>query len=708
MRRFGNAFDGFLSRYNFTDFHELNLDWLILKVIELNETVKNFVNLETIKYADPIQWNITTQYEKNNVVIDPVSGTAYISTQPVPSGVALTNTDYWTEIFSLSEIITNINNNLTTHSDEGTTATFSSAVGDWLLWNGALYVVISSINPGDAYTEGSNIEAKSVEELVAGYITDILSKIGDISSLTTTDKTSVVNAINEIDGDVGDLSSLTTTDKSSVVNAINEIDGDVGDLSSLTTTDKSSVVNALNEVYSMIGSGATWASVRDYGAVGDGVTDDSAAIQACIDANDVAYFPKGNYLSKMLKVHDNSYLLGDNAVLTLPIGLDSGDLIGELEPNYDFQMSANICGDSVDSVTIRGFIIDGNVLGRTDDTVKKADGIFFFNSSNIKIYDVYIKECLAHGFEYYRCNDSLIENCRCDKSGQCRKEYLVGGGDSFIFHANCNNCSAVNCYSYYSWDLGFEMEGRGVGSYSDESIKKCSFINCVVDHSRDHGFMMFNSIGCLISNCIAYYTHYLSSAPWNDGAAFIVLGGHSNVLTNNIARNVTKHFLSITDEGYGSQFYPSNILVDGFLGDTGGGVCIKNTYNSTLSDIKLVTTASRLSNSDIHMENNERVVLNDVVTATAQNQAIYAKNCSVLMINNLVSRNAVYGLYSELSTGIINGITKFSGTRAVGITGGASAYLILNDVSEIQTSSDITTSYGGYSFVHIDNNVHIT
>jgi hypothetical protein len=47
--------------------------------------------------------------------------------------------------------------------------------------------------------------------------------IGTLASLTTTEKTNLVGAVNELDGEIGDLSTLTTSEKGTLVGAINEI-----------------------------------------------------------------------------------------------------------------------------------------------------------------------------------------------------------------------------------------------------------------------------------------------------------------------------------------------------------------------------------------------------------------------------------------------------------------------------------------------------
>ena len=89
----------------YTNFHDLNLDWIIKALSDIDRRLANFVSLNTIKYADPIKWDITSQYAQNTLVLDPQDGTAYLSVQPVPQGVQITNTDYWTPVFTLQNFI---------------------------------------------------------------------------------------------------------------------------------------------------------------------------------------------------------------------------------------------------------------------------------------------------------------------------------------------------------------------------------------------------------------------------------------------------------------------------------------------------------------------------------------------------------------------------------------------------------------------------
>ncbi len=97
----------------------------------------------------------------------------------------------------------------------------------------------------------SEIPANDKDNVVeaVNYISDTIIK--GLSNLTTTDKTSIVNALNELDQDVGNLGNLSANivDHSSLVAALNETkDIIVGVLSNLSTTSKSSIVAAINEV----------------------------------------------------------------------------------------------------------------------------------------------------------------------------------------------------------------------------------------------------------------------------------------------------------------------------------------------------------------------------------------------------------------------------------------------------------------------------
>ena len=155
------------NQYPYLNINDLNLDFILNAIREMKYEVTNFVSINAIKYADPIQWNITSQYEKNTIVIDPVTGTAYISVAPVPSGVSLTRPEYWTVVFDLGSFVTRAAQNFTPRIEANTTvtATFASNVGDWLIWGDVLYKVISPIVAGDSYVINSNIQHFTMNDI---------------------------------------------------------------------------------------------------------------------------------------------------------------------------------------------------------------------------------------------------------------------------------------------------------------------------------------------------------------------------------------------------------------------------------------------------------------------------------------------------------------------------------------------------------------
>ena len=82
---------GFFNKYPYTDMHELNLDWLISRMRQLEIEFNEFEVVNQITFSGA--WDITDQYPAWTIVSD--NNIGYVSIQPVPAGVLLTNSDYW-------------------------------------------------------------------------------------------------------------------------------------------------------------------------------------------------------------------------------------------------------------------------------------------------------------------------------------------------------------------------------------------------------------------------------------------------------------------------------------------------------------------------------------------------------------------------------------------------------------------------------------
>ena len=83
----------FLNQFPYSDFHEMNLDWILKAVKKVYEDMENFTASNEVTYEGI--WDITHQYETNDIVLDQVRGYLMISIKPVPAGIDILNDDYW-------------------------------------------------------------------------------------------------------------------------------------------------------------------------------------------------------------------------------------------------------------------------------------------------------------------------------------------------------------------------------------------------------------------------------------------------------------------------------------------------------------------------------------------------------------------------------------------------------------------------------------
>lgn len=92
---------GFIDKYPYTDFHELNLDWIIKTVKDSEKKIDDFTVFNALTWAG--EWDASKSYVKWSIVQD-TDGNGYISTQPVPKNVNITDGNYWKQIAKYSDL----------------------------------------------------------------------------------------------------------------------------------------------------------------------------------------------------------------------------------------------------------------------------------------------------------------------------------------------------------------------------------------------------------------------------------------------------------------------------------------------------------------------------------------------------------------------------------------------------------------------------
>lgn len=487
-------------------------------------------------------------------------------------------------------------------------------------------------------------------------------------------------------------------------------------------------------------------NVRDFGATGDGSTDDSAAIQLALNNAGEVYIPAGTYIvNSTLFIKSNTRLFGDGIEATI---IKEGGTVGTTLSTLNTSLLMNenhATAAGNDSIRCENIAFHGNRVTPVADaaatsTNRGVGGIYLGFTTRSHIRDCYFKDGWSGfvitgtrtGFSTQMQNsifDCTVFNSRSwSQAGNAGtpRGILVQTAYTYMRGCSTNTCStgfyiggenvtAESCNAFnWDYDNGFyclapyltmsncRADGNNFGSGITLAYNiGAQLTNCTVRDCSNMGFRIHapqrnsNLTNCQAYNC-GYGFRSENTTSFTRASANVVAADEVINVAPTGTSNVTVRMVTVD---LGQAISGTLFTADGWLNMSGADVGFNGSfpiYSVSGNNIKYISEDAAIGQgggTPVVKYCTHDINLNNVLVDDAELDGIQLRESGNIVISNCTIKSAKrYGVYTFDSRAITVSNSMFYETYQAAVYSEDCRNICVDNIKTYDTKGSVDTS----------------